>query len=216
MTRRQAPVEPAPTASWLVDRLGPRVRAEGEELSAGAADLLARYLGLLLPWNARVNLTAARSVAELVDDHLGDGVALLGQLAARVARLVDVGAGAGFVGVAVAALRPDVRCVLLEPSRKRYAFLRAVARELPLRNLEPRAERLEEHVALPELAPYEVAVSRATWAPFEWLDRAGRLVRPGGVALGYEGARQAALPPGVERLPRPDGRGSLLLRRFPG
>lgn len=215
MTRRQAPSEPAPTAAWLLDRLGARVRAEGAELSPAAAERLARYLGLLLPWSARVNLTAARTAEAIVDAHLADGVALLRELPADEARLVDVGAGAGFVGVTVAALRPDMRCVLLEPSQKRYAFLRAVARELPLANVEPLAERLEEHLARTDLEPYDVAVSRATWAPAEWLARAEALLRPGGLAFGYEGGRQGALSPGVERLPRPDGRGSLLLRRIP-
>jgi 16S rRNA (guanine527-N7)-methyltransferase len=214
VTRRQAPSAPEPTATWLRDRLGPRVRAEGAELSAAAAELLARYLALLLPWNARVNLTAARTAAAIVDDHLADGVALLGQLPPGEATLVDVGAGAGFVGVAVAVLRPDLRCVLLEPSRKRYAFLRAVARELPLRNVEARPERLEDHLARPDAGAYDVAVSRATWAPGEWLARAEALLGPGGLAVAFEGGRQGVLARGVERLPRADGRGSLLIRRI--
>jgi hypothetical protein len=55
-----------------------------------------------------------------------------------------------------------------------------------------------------------VAVSRATWAPADWLARADALLRPGGVAFAFEGAKRSDLPAGVERLPRPDGRGSLL------
>jgi 16S rRNA (guanine527-N7)-methyltransferase len=216
VTRRRAPSEPAPTAAWLLDRLEARVRAEGAALSAAAAERLARYVGLLLPWNARVNLTAARTAEAIVDAHLADGVALLRELPAGEARLVDVGAGAGFVGVTVAVLRPEMHCVLLEPSRKRYAFLRAAVRELPLSNVQPLAVRLEEYLARPERAPYDVAVSRATWAPAEWLARAGALLRPGGLAVAYEGGRQGALAPGVERRPRSDGRGSLLLRRIPG
>jgi 16S rRNA (guanine527-N7)-methyltransferase len=204
-----------PDAGWLRERLAPRAAGVGSVLTTAASEALARYLALLVPWNARVNLTAARDAETLVEAHLGDGVAILGQLPGGPHRLVDAGAGAGFVGVTVALLRPDAHCVLLEPSTKRYAFLRAVARELPVANLEPLLERLDEHAARPDLTPYEVAVSRATWPPLEWLVRAEPLLRPGGVAVAFEGARRLRLPPGVERLERPDGRGALLLRRLP-
>jgi 16S rRNA (guanine527-N7)-methyltransferase len=206
----------APSADWLRARLAPQVAAQGCELAPSAPDQLARYLGLLLPWTARVNLTAARDAETIVAAHLADGVALLRQLPPAAHRLVDVGAGAGFVGVTLAVLRPDARCVLLEPAMKRYAFLRAVARELLLPNLEPRAERLEDHLARPDLVPYDVAVSRATWPPLEWLAHAPALLRPGGLAVAFEGGRRLALPPGVARVERPDGRGSLLLQRLPG
>jgi 16S rRNA (guanine527-N7)-methyltransferase len=179
-------------------------------LDRGAAELLAHYLALFLPWNARVNLSAARTAETVVDAHLADGVALLGQLPEGAATVVDVGAGAGFVGVTLAALRPSLHLVLLEPSAKRHAFLRAVARELPLTNLEPRAERLEDHLARSDRVAFDVAVSRATWAPSEWLVRAEPLVRAGGVILAFEGRRRIELLPGVERIARTDGRGALL------
>jgi 16S rRNA (guanine527-N7)-methyltransferase len=188
-----------PDARAVAERLRERLAELGQELSGEGADLLARYLALLLPWNLRVNLTGARSADEVLDRHLADAFALLPHLPAGRFRLADVGAGAGFLGVAVAALRPDAHCVLLEPIGKKHAFLRAVARELPLPNLEPRAERLENHLARPELALFDVAVSRATWPPLEWLERAPALLRPGGLAAAYEGREPVALPPGVSR-----------------
>lgn len=215
MTPRREDLAAAPDAGWLRERLAPRAAAVGSALPAAAPELLARYLALLLPWSARVNLTAARDPEVLVQSHLADGIALLPRLPRGPHRLVDVGAGAGFVGVTVAALRPDAHCVLLEPRAKRYTFLRAVAREVPLANLEPLAERLEEHLARTDVAAYDVAVSRATWPPLEWLARASALLRPGGLAIAFEGRRRDALPPGVERIERPDGRGALLARRLP-
>jgi 16S rRNA G527 N7-methylase RsmG len=89
--------------------------------------------------------------------------------------------------------------VLLEPIGKKHAFLRAVARELPLPNLEPRAERLENHLAREDFELFDVAVSRATWPPLEWLDRARALLRPGGLVAAYEGREPVALPTGVSR-----------------
>jgi 16S rRNA G527 N7-methylase RsmG len=96
-------------------------------------------------------------------------------------------------------LRPDLRCTLLEPNGKKHTFLRAVARELPLPGLDPRRERLEEHLASPGFAPYDVAVSSATWAPAEWLERAFPLLAPGGVAVAF--ATSGADVAGAQRIP---------------
>jgi 16S rRNA (guanine527-N7)-methyltransferase len=207
-----------PPAAELSERLREPLAALGLGLSAAQAELLARYLALLLPWNLRVNLTGAASAEEVLDRHLADAFALVPHLPAGRFRLVDVGAGAGFVGVAVAVLRPDARCVLLEPVGKKHAFLRAVARELPLPNLEPRAERLEIHAARPEPEGYDVAVSRATWPPLEWLERARALLRPGGIAVAFEGKERPELPRGAERVPyrAGDREAALLLLRRSG
>jgi 16S rRNA (guanine527-N7)-methyltransferase len=214
--RRSTAALPPPTGSELAARLEAPLAALGLRLAEGRAELLARYLELLLPWNERVNLTGARSADEVVDRHLADTLALAPHLPAGGFRLVDVGAGAGFLGIGVAVLRPDAHCVLLEPVGKKHAFLRAAARELPLPNAEPRAERLEEHLARPDFTPFDVAGSRATWSPREWLERAMPLLRPGGLAIAYEGhTRAQGLPAAVERVAYQVGArsGALLLRR---
>jgi 16S rRNA (guanine527-N7)-methyltransferase len=177
--------ERPPSALELAERLTVPLRELGLSFSPAQAELLARYLGLLLPWNARVNLTGARSATEVLDRHLADGFALAAHLPELCERLVDVGAGAGFLSVACAVLRPAVRSTLLEPNTKKHTFLRAAAREVPLRQLEPRRERLAEHLASSDFAPYDVAVSSATWAPAEWLELAAPLLAPGGAAFAF-------------------------------
>jgi 16S rRNA (guanine527-N7)-methyltransferase len=191
--------ERAPSASELAERLSPPLGELGLSFSPEQADLLARFLSLLLPWNERVNLTGARSAREILDRHLADGFALAAHLPEPCARLVDVGAGAGFLGVACAVFRPAVRSTLLEPNGKKHTFLRAAARELPIPQLNPRRERLEEHLASPDFAPYDVAVSSATWAPAEWLERARPLLKPGGTAIAF--ATRDAEVPGARRIP---------------
>lgn len=193
--------ESPPSATELCERLREPLSQLGLTLGASRAELLARYLAVLLPWNARVNLTGARGAGEILDRHLADTFALIPLLPAGSLRFLDVGAGAGFLGVGVAILRPDVHCVLLEPVGKKHTFLRAVARELPLPNLEPLAERLEAHRSRPDFVPYDVAASRATWAPAEWLERARGVIRPGGLAVAFEGREAARLGPGVRRRP---------------
>lgn len=208
-------MEHAPAALEIRERLAPPLAGLGLALSEAQAELLARYLALLLPWNRRINLTGARSADEILARHLADGFAVVPHLPSESRRLVDVGAGAGFLGVGVAVLRPALHCVLLEPVGKKHAFLRAVARELPLPNLEPRAERLEFHVEQPGFVAFDVAVSRATWPPLVWLARAGALLRPGGLAIAFEGSAPVALDATTERVRYRVGArsGSLLLRR---
>ena len=190
-----------PSASELAERLETPLRALGLSLSPAQAELLARYLALLLPWNARVNLTGARTASTIVDRHLADGFALAGHLPDGCASLIDVGAGAGFASVACGVLHPGLRCTLLEPNGKKHTFLRAVARELPLPGLHPLRERLEEHLARPDFAPYAAAVSVATWEPAEWLRRAAPLLAPGGVAFAFATPENVASVPEARALP---------------
>ena len=158
-------------------------------------------MALLLDWAARINLTGARTAEEIVDDHLADALAVVSAVPARARSLIDVGSGAGLPGVVVSILRPELECTLLEPRAKRWAFLREVRRALGLEHLTPLQERLEAHVAHDDFVPYAVAVSRATWAPAEWLKRAVPLVEPGGRVIALEGQEESELPPEATRTP---------------
>lgn len=140
---------------------------------------LSRLLDLVVTWNARVDLTAARDERELVDLYLADALVL----AARHPRPLepchaeawtDVGSGAGAPGLVLAALRPDLQLTLVEPRAKRIAFLRTAVGSLSL----PRPAKLVDlRSSAVEAASSDVAVSRATFAPAEWLAEGARLAR---------------------------------------
>ena len=102
--------------------------ALGATLDARTASNVGTWLERLEEWNARIDLTAARSPEELVDLMLADALVLAPRIAAD-ARVVDVGTGAGAPGLALALLRPDLRVTLVEPLGKRAAFLRTVIGE---------------------------------------------------------------------------------------
>ena len=72
-------------------------------------------------------------------------------------------------------------------------------RELKLDNFTALAERDEQHRARPDFQPFEAAVSRATWALPEWLERGALLVESGGLILGMEGRERDDLPAGATR-----------------
>lgn len=139
----------------------------GVTLPPGAPARLRRFWSLLLTWNARINLTGARSEADLVGDHLPDALAML-RLVDPGARLIDVGTGGGLPALPYALLRPEDPVTLVEPRAKRVAFLRTAVRELGLARVEVVDGRIEEVAGMVA----DVASSRATFAPAEWLAKA--------------------------------------------
>jgi 16S rRNA (guanine527-N7)-methyltransferase len=144
-----------------------------------------------MEWNERVNLTGAQSLAEVMGEHVVDSFAMA-SLVPPGASVVDVGAGGGLPGIPFAIMRPDTRLVAVEPRAKRVAFLRTAVRELQLGSAEVRRERA---VAL-DRGGFDVAASRATFSPEEWLAIGLGLVRPGGLVLVF--ARDAWIPGNAE------------------
>jgi 16S rRNA (guanine527-N7)-methyltransferase len=138
-----------------------------------------RLLDQVVTWNARIDLTAARNERELVDLYLADalvlavhGVALRTGPAAE--SWIDVGSGAGAPGLVLSLLRPELALTLVEPRKKRVAFLRtavggaSIAR--PCTIIDGRSDEVPD-------GGHDVAVSRATFAPAEWLAEGARLAR---------------------------------------
>jgi 16S rRNA (guanine527-N7)-methyltransferase len=143
--------------------------------AAGGADV-AVWLARLEEWNARMDLTAARSPEELVDLMLADAIVLAARMPPG-SSLVDVGTGAGAPGLALALIRRDLRVTLVEPLGKRASFLRTVVGAVGRMDIAIERTRGE---ALPGQLRWDVALSRATLPPAAWLDLATRLVAPGG------------------------------------
>ena len=143
---------------------------------------LLQFAELLLQWNERINLTGAGSVEALVDEHLPDSFAVASVLG-EPASVVDVGSGGGLPAIPLAILRPALGIRLVEPLAKKVAFLRTAVRELDLAGrVSVDQRRIERGVATPGGA-VDVALSRATFPPAEWLAVGRKLVRPGGLVL---------------------------------
>lgn len=148
-------------------------------LSPASTEALLAYGRLLLEWNQHINLTGADSLTELIEEHFADAFAVAGQLAAAL-RVVDVGSGGGLPAIPAALLSPDASFVLLEPTQKKAAFLRTAVRVLGLRSrVSVFTERLQRG-EIPGGQAFDVAMSRATFAPDQWIALAEGVVRPGG------------------------------------
>jgi len=86
---------------------------------------------LLLRWNRVVNLTRVTRLEEAVRRHYGESLFLAANLPVGSLDILDVGSGAGFPGLPIAAVRPECRVVLAERRRRKAAFLREATRGWP-------------------------------------------------------------------------------------
>ena len=164
-------------------------------------DRLLAYLDLLQKWNRAYNLSAVRDPQQMVYQHLLDCLAALPaldrHLQGREARILDVGSGAGLPGVVWALMRPNWAVCCVDAVAKKASFVRQVAGELALRNLQSEHARVEQ-LRLP-LVDLVVSRAFASLADFTALTR--QHLSPGGCWLAMKGKvpddEIAALPADV-------------------
>lgn len=146
----------------LVDRAVTTLGAD-----AARAPALAAFVDRVAAWNTKMDLTAARGDAELVDLMLADALVLARHLP-EGARVVDVGSGAGAPGLPLAIARPDLVVTLVEPLQKRVSFLRTTIGALfPAGSARPAVVRGRGEDQ--RGTRFDVAISRATLPPPAWL-----------------------------------------------
>jgi len=165
----------------------------GVEPDAAALERVACYLSTFKVWRRRIRLTSESDVRLLIERHVVDSFAPVPDLPAQ-GRIIDIGSGAGFPGLILGCLRPDLELVLIESRRKRVSFLLDAIRATGLPNaraLELRAEDADKSAELAGSAALVIAralrldVFVALGAPLLAAD--GRLV-----AMQTPGAARAA------------------------
>lgn len=148
-----------------------------------------RFYEQLLEWNARVNLTAITAEEEVLVKHFYDSLLAL-QLPEweDQGKIVDVGTGAGFPGIPLKIVRPQLEVHLLDSLNKRVLFLEHIITTLNLENTAAFHQRAEEAGQDPRRRErYDVAVSRAVARLPVLLEYCLPLVRPGGYFIAYKG-----------------------------
>ncbi len=159
----------------------------GRELTSGQAEQLSQYAGLLLEWNARMNLTAITQPEEIVSKHFLDSVEGA-QLIPSSARAADIGSGAGFPGIPLKILRPDVDFTLMDSLNKRIGFLNEVIGRLDLKGCRAIHIRAEDAGTAPQhREQYQIVTARALARLSTLCEYALPLVKPGGAFLAYKG-----------------------------
>jgi len=159
--------------------------AWGLPLDQRQLDQFATYAAELRRWNERINLTAITGEREIVTRHFLDSLRCALSWGAAPRSLVDIGSGAGFPGVPLKILCPELRLTLVESIEKKAAFLRQLITMLGLSEVTIIVGRAEtEH-----REQYHVATARAVAELRVLAEYCLPLCRVGGRFLAPKGAR---------------------------
>lgn len=144
---------------------------------------------LLLAWTGAINLTAIRDPAAVALAHVVDSLSAVPILRARdIDRFIDLGSGGGYPGLPLAAVLPAVRALLLEPIRKKAAFLTTAATAVGLdRQVETAALRGEALATdRRHRGRWPAVTARAVAGLGELIELAFPLLAPGGVLVAWK------------------------------
>ena len=99
-------------------------------------DKIQLYMDLISVWGKKIALTTITNEEDVVRFHFGESLFALSLQSFEHGRLADVGSGAGFPGLAIKLLCPNLSVILLEPNKKKCAFLHEVTRKLELTDVD--------------------------------------------------------------------------------
>jgi 16S rRNA (guanine527-N7)-methyltransferase len=154
----------------------PLARPEGEKLL--------EILDALEAGNAQFNLTAIRDRPEMLTKHLLDSLSVMPFL--KGSRLADVGTGAGFPGLPLAAVNPARHFTLIEATGKKARYAADTAERVGLANVEVVHSRAE-HYRPAQL--FDTVMARALSSIADFVAYAGHLCAPHGRLLAMKGKR---------------------------
>jgi 16S rRNA (guanine527-N7)-methyltransferase len=162
------------------------LRSLRPELTEEQLDQFSAYYALLVDWNTRMNLTAITEKDEVVKKHFIDSLAALPYLE-QGARVADVGTGAGFPGLPLLIVRPDLKMTLIDSLNKRVTFLQKVCEALGLNAtcLHMRAEDAGRDPRCRE--QFDAVLTRAVSALSVLAELTVPLVKVGGISIAYKG-----------------------------
>jgi 16S rRNA (guanine527-N7)-methyltransferase len=173
-----------------MEQLVAGARAWGLELTPEQVTAFQVYYEELVAWNQRVNLTSITDYEEVQTKHFLDSLScllVLRDLSPHTS-CIDIGAGAGFPGLPLKIVLPQMRLTLLESTGKKVAFLKHAVAELALSDVEVVRGRAEEVGRQPGVREsFDVALARAVASLSVLVEYALPLVRVGGVFVAQKG-----------------------------
>ena len=169
------------------------------QLDSDQQHSLIAYVELLERWNRKVNLTAIKSVTEMVDRHLLDSLTVLPYIEGE--SVIDVGSGAGLPGIPIAIAKPSATVLMLDSAERKTRFVRQAIAELGLHN----ADVLHRRVQDASVTKANTVVARAFSTPVDIIEKCRHLCVDGGafvLFMAHVGNKLDELPKGcsVERV----------------
>lgn len=151
------------------------------------------YYELLIEWNSFMNLTAITDFDEVILKHFVDSLAIcqapvfIKKVKESKVSLVDIGTGAGFPGIPLKIIFPDMKVTLLDSLNKRVKFLDAVIEKLDLKNIETVHGRAEDLAGKQDYREqYDFSVSRAVANLSTLTELCIPFVKKGGYFISYK------------------------------
>ncbi|MEP1448401.1 MAG: 16S rRNA (guanine(527)-N(7))-methyltransferase RsmG [Paraglaciecola sp.] len=143
---------------------------------------LIRYVLMMHKWNKAYNLTSVRDPQQMVLKHIVDSIVVAPYL--NKTQYIDVGTGPGLPGIPLAIMCPTKQFILLDSLGKRVRFMKQVAYELKIDNIQPVQSRVEDFVPK---AKIDGVLSRAFASLKDMLHWCQHLVDSHGVFLALKG-----------------------------
>lgn len=129
-------------------------------ISEEKIDMLIKYLEFLQEYNAHTNLTAIRDPKEIIEKHFLDTMLLYSIMDKEVKSAIDIGTGAGFPGMVLAILNPDISITLMDSVGKKTKFLSELKEKLKLDNVIVVTSRAEEYINDENRETFDVGLCR--------------------------------------------------------
>jgi 16S rRNA (guanine527-N7)-methyltransferase len=105
-------------------------------------------------------------------------------------KVADIGSGAGFPGIPIKIIRPEIEMYLIEPSGKKSVFLKHIIRQIQLKNIEVIEKRIEEIQVNQGLSsPVDIAITRALFDIKEFIKKSSHIVKQGGILILNKGPK---------------------------
>lgn len=166
----------------------------GITLSVKQLDQLEKYYKLLIEWNEKINLTRITDKEDVYLKHYYDSLTLNKVVNLKeVNTLCDVGTGAGFPGIVLKIVFPNLKVTLIDSLNKRVNYLNEVIKELKLENIEAIHARGEEYKG-----SFDVVTSRAVANIEKLVGYTMHLVSKDGVFVAMKGNIEEELTKEVE------------------
>lgn len=159
---------------------------KGIVLTEGQKENFYKYFQMLVEWNNKFNLTTITSPTEVIYKHFLDSVMSI-QFIPNGAKVLDIGAGAGFPSLPIKILRPDIKLVMLDSVNKKVIFLQEVANQLNLQNINALHTRAEDLALKKDYREtFDIVVSRAVSRLNTLCEYSLPFVKIGGKMIAYK------------------------------